>query len=43
MWIDAQRIAGPIYTTLRATGRTDLPPVDRLIDTSILREAFGSR
>jgi NitT/TauT family transport system substrate-binding protein len=40
MWIDTQRVAGPIYTTLRATGRAKLPPVDQLVDTSILREAF---
>jgi ABC-type nitrate/sulfonate/bicarbonate transport system substrate-binding protein len=39
MWIDTQRVAGPIYTTLRATGRTKLPPVDRLIDVSIVRDA----
>jgi ABC-type nitrate/sulfonate/bicarbonate transport system substrate-binding protein len=39
MWIDTARVAGPIYTTLRATGRTKLPPVDQLIDTSILRDA----
>ena len=39
MWIDTQRVTGPIYTTLRATGRRKLPPVEQLIDTSILREA----
>ncbi len=39
MWIDTQRVAGPIYATLRATGRTKLPPVDQLIDMSILRDA----
>jgi ABC-type nitrate/sulfonate/bicarbonate transport system substrate-binding protein len=39
MWIDVQRVAGPIYATLRATGRTKLPPVDRLIDMSIVRDA----
>jgi ABC-type nitrate/sulfonate/bicarbonate transport system substrate-binding protein len=39
MWIDTARVTGPIYTTLRATGRTKLPPVDRLIDTTILRDA----
>jgi ABC-type nitrate/sulfonate/bicarbonate transport system substrate-binding protein len=39
LWIDKQRVAGPVYTTLRATGRTNLPPVDRLIDTSLLLEA----
>lgn len=42
LWIDKARVAGPIYTTLRATGRTNLPPVDRLIDTSILIDAFRS-
>jgi ABC-type nitrate/sulfonate/bicarbonate transport system substrate-binding protein len=36
LWIDKQRVAGPVYTTLRATGRTNLPPVDQLIDTSLL-------
>jgi ABC-type nitrate/sulfonate/bicarbonate transport system substrate-binding protein len=39
LWVDKARVAGPIYTTLRATGRRNLPPVDRLIDTSILSEA----
>jgi ABC-type nitrate/sulfonate/bicarbonate transport system substrate-binding protein len=39
MWIDTARVAGPIYTTLRATGRTKLPPVDRIIDSSIVADA----
>jgi ABC-type nitrate/sulfonate/bicarbonate transport system substrate-binding protein len=39
MWIDTHRISGPIYTTLRATGRTKLPPVAQLVDLSILRDA----
>jgi len=39
MWIDKERVTGPVYATLRATGRTNLPPVDRLIDTSILIDA----
>ena len=43
MWIDVQRISGPIYTSLRATGRSTLPPVDRLVDTSILRDASRAR
>jgi ABC-type nitrate/sulfonate/bicarbonate transport system substrate-binding protein len=42
LWIDKARVAGPIYRTLRATGRTGLPPVDRLIDTSLLSDAFRS-
>jgi len=39
LWMDAVRVAGPIYTTLRATGRKNLPPVNRLIDMSILTDA----
>jgi ABC-type nitrate/sulfonate/bicarbonate transport system substrate-binding protein len=39
MWVDPARIAGPIYTTLRATGRTNLPPVEHLVDTTIVRDA----
>ena len=37
--IDTVRVSGPIYRTFRATGRTKLPPVSRLVDTSILRDA----
>jgi len=43
MWVDPARVAGPIYRTLRATGRTSLPPVDRLVDTTILRDAARAR
>jgi ABC-type nitrate/sulfonate/bicarbonate transport system substrate-binding protein len=39
LWIDKARVAGPIYATLRATGRTNLPPVDRIVDTSMLIDA----
>jgi ABC-type nitrate/sulfonate/bicarbonate transport system substrate-binding protein len=39
LWIDEHRIAGPIYASLRATGRTKLPPVNRLLDLSVLRDA----
>lgn len=39
LWIDKARVAGPVYTSMRATGRTALPPVDRLVDTSILIDA----
>ncbi len=40
--IDPQRVAGPIYTSLRATGRTKLPDIGRFIDTAILREATAA-
>jgi ABC-type nitrate/sulfonate/bicarbonate transport system substrate-binding protein len=39
LWIDRDRVRGPIYASLRATGRTKLPDVDRLVDVSLLREA----
>jgi ABC-type nitrate/sulfonate/bicarbonate transport system substrate-binding protein len=39
LWVDTARVAGPIYATLRATGRRNLPPVNRLIDATILRDA----
>jgi ABC-type nitrate/sulfonate/bicarbonate transport system substrate-binding protein len=43
LWIDAKRMAGPIYAGLRATGRTKLPDVDRLIDVSLLRDVAAAR
>jgi ABC-type nitrate/sulfonate/bicarbonate transport system substrate-binding protein len=42
LWIDAQRVSGPIYAGLRATGRTNLPAVERFIDVSLLREATAA-
>jgi len=39
MWIDPAHVAGPVYATLRATGRINLPPVGRIVDTSILIDA----
>jgi ABC-type nitrate/sulfonate/bicarbonate transport system substrate-binding protein len=39
LWIDKGRVRGPIFTSLRATGRTNLPDVDRFIDVSVLHDA----
>jgi ABC-type nitrate/sulfonate/bicarbonate transport system substrate-binding protein len=39
LWVDPAYVAGPVYATLRATGRTKLPPVDRILDVSLLRDA----
>lgn len=39
LYVDPKRVAGPIYTTLRATGRSNLTPVARLIDPTIVAEA----
>ena len=43
LWVDRDYIAGPIYTGLRAIGRTNLPPVEKFVDTSLLAEAYGSK
>lgn len=37
--IDPDKMANEIYPALEAAGETDLPPVDELLDTSILQEA----
>jgi ABC-type nitrate/sulfonate/bicarbonate transport system substrate-binding protein len=39
--ISKHAVKGPIYATLRATGRTDLPDVDRLVDETIVRDAHA--
>jgi ABC-type nitrate/sulfonate/bicarbonate transport system substrate-binding protein len=39
LWVDTKRVAGPIYTTLRATGRTGLPDVNHIVDMSLLTDA----
>jgi ABC-type nitrate/sulfonate/bicarbonate transport system substrate-binding protein len=42
LWIDKDRVRGPIYNSLRATGRTKLPAVDHIIDVSLLRDATAA-
>jgi ABC-type nitrate/sulfonate/bicarbonate transport system substrate-binding protein len=42
LWIDKDRVRGPIYASLRATGRTNLPDVDRLVDITLLRDATAA-
>jgi ABC-type nitrate/sulfonate/bicarbonate transport system substrate-binding protein len=43
LWIDRDYIAGPIYAGLRATGRTNLPAVEKFVDTSLLTDAYGGK
>jgi ABC-type nitrate/sulfonate/bicarbonate transport system substrate-binding protein len=40
---DPTLIAGPMYDALRASGRTQLPPVSDVVDTTILDEVYGSK
>ena len=42
-WLDPDFIAGPVYTALAASGRTNLPDVNDLIDLSLLEDAFGGK
>lgn len=43
LWLDQDQIAGPVYDGFRASGRTSLPPVERLIDLSPLEEAYNGK
>ncbi|MEF2070100.1 ABC transporter substrate-binding protein [Consotaella aegiceratis] len=40
--LDPEKIAGKMYDAAKATGRTDLPPVDQIVDTSIVEDARAS-
>jgi ABC-type nitrate/sulfonate/bicarbonate transport system substrate-binding protein len=40
--LDPEKMAGPMYDAARATGRTDLPPIETIVDTSIAQEALAS-
>jgi ABC-type nitrate/sulfonate/bicarbonate transport system substrate-binding protein len=40
--LDPEKMAGPMYDAARATGRTDLPPIETIVDTSIAEEALAS-
>jgi ABC-type nitrate/sulfonate/bicarbonate transport system substrate-binding protein len=42
-WLDPDFVAGPVYTALAASGRTNLPDVNDLIDLSLLEDAFGGK
>jgi len=39
-WIGEEDLTGPMFETVRATGRTDLPDPRRLLDNSLLLEAY---
>jgi ABC-type nitrate/sulfonate/bicarbonate transport system substrate-binding protein len=40
---DPTLIAGPMYDALRASGRTTLPPISNVVDTTILDEVYGGK
>jgi len=37
--LDREVVAGPLYASARATGRTNLPDIDKLVDFSVVAEA----
>jgi hypothetical protein len=39
--LSKDRVAGPMYRSLRAMGRTNLPPVERLLDLTIVPDALS--
>jgi ABC-type nitrate/sulfonate/bicarbonate transport system substrate-binding protein len=39
--IDEDYLGGPIYNGLRATGSSDLPPVDQIVDQTLLDDALA--
>lgn len=42
LWVSTAEIRGGVYHALRAAGRRNLPDVDRLVDLSLLREAYAT-
>ncbi|HEY3773710.1 MAG TPA: ABC transporter substrate-binding protein [Solirubrobacteraceae bacterium] len=40
MWVDPAEVSGPIYKALSASGTKSLPPVDQVVDTSILEAVY---
>jgi ABC-type nitrate/sulfonate/bicarbonate transport system substrate-binding protein len=40
---DPALIAGPMYEALRASGRTRLPPIAQVVDTSILEDVYEGK
>lgn len=40
--LDLEKIGGPMYEAARATGRTELPDVEQIVDTSLVEEALDS-
>ncbi len=41
LWISTGQVEHGVYRALRAAGRKNLPAVDRLVDLSLLREAYS--
>lgn len=42
-WMDPDRITGPVYRSLTAAGRTNLPKMEDFVDLSILKDVYGNK
>jgi ABC-type nitrate/sulfonate/bicarbonate transport system substrate-binding protein len=42
-WISPTALGGPMYAAVRATGRTDLPPVSGFLDLGPLTDAYAGK
>jgi hypothetical protein len=42
-WISAEELGGPMYKALRASGRENLPPVEEVLDLSLIEDAYGGK
>jgi ABC-type nitrate/sulfonate/bicarbonate transport system substrate-binding protein len=42
-WMSAEELGGPMYDGLRASGRENLPPVDEVLDLSLIEDAYGGK
>lgn len=42
-WMDAEELGGPMYDALGATGRKSLPPVDEVLDLSLIEQAYDGK
>jgi ABC-type nitrate/sulfonate/bicarbonate transport system substrate-binding protein len=42
-WVSPTALGGPMYAAVRATGRTDLPPVSSFLDLGPLTDAYAGK
>jgi ABC-type nitrate/sulfonate/bicarbonate transport system substrate-binding protein len=42
-WMSAEELGGPMYKALRASGRENLPPVEEVLDLSLIEDAYGGK
>lgn len=43
LWMSAEELGGPMYDALRASGRKDVPPVEEVLDLSLIEEAYDGK